>query len=142
MTMGSLKLRGRIWWIKYYPNGVAQEESSRSEKKKVAIDLLRLREGDITNGVPVSAKVGRLRFDDAVADVVKDYKVNGRSTTDAVERRIRLHLAPFFGGRRMATIDTYSSAPTSRSDSRRWCRRMERLWPARRTRRSTASWRS
>ena len=89
-----------------YRNGIRQEESSDSARKKAAIDLLRIREGDVAKGVPVTAKAGRLRFDDAVNDVLKDYTVNRRRSADAVERRIRLHLTPFFGGRRMSAIDT------------------------------------
>ena len=40
------------------------------------------------------------------ADVVTDYRVNGRKSTDDVESRIRLHLKPFFGARRMSSITT------------------------------------
>ncbi len=57
-------------------------------------------------GVPVSPKIGRLKFDEAVADVVTDYRVNGKKSLANVERRIKLHLAPFFGGRRMSAIST------------------------------------
>ena len=104
--MGELRQRGSIWWIRYYRNGIRQEESSGSARKKAATDLLRIREGDIAKGVPVTAKASRLRFEDAVNDVHRDYMVNRRRSADAVERRIRLHLTPFFGGRRMSAIDT------------------------------------
>jgi hypothetical protein len=103
--MGELRQRGRIWWIRYYREGRRYEESSGSLRKGAAIDLLRIREGDGARGVPVTPRIGRLRFDDAVA-VVNDYRVNGKRTLEHVERRIRLHLLPFFGGRRMATLTT------------------------------------
>jgi hypothetical protein len=32
--------------------------------------------------------------------------VNGRRSADELERRIRLHLLPYFGGRRLAAITT------------------------------------
>ena len=35
-----------------------------------------------------------------------DYTVNGKRSLRDVTRRIRLHLEPFFGGRRMASITT------------------------------------
>jgi integrase len=38
--------------------------------------------------------------------VVTDYKVNGNRSLRVVERRIRKHLQPFFGARRMAAITT------------------------------------
>ena len=50
--------------------------------------------------------MGRLRFEEAAADVVNGYKTNGKGSIDEVERRIAKHLAPFFGGRRMAAITT------------------------------------
>lgn len=104
--MGELKQRGRIWWIRYYRNGQRHEESAHSTKKQAAIDLLRVREGDIAKGAPVSARAMRLRWEDAAADVVTDYKVNGKRSVAHVERRITLHLTPFFGGRRMSAITT------------------------------------
>ncbi|MGH9382409.1 MAG: tyrosine-type recombinase/integrase, partial [Thermoanaerobaculia bacterium] len=81
-------------------------ESSGSTKKGDAERLLKLREGDVARGLPVSAKIGRLRFEQAVSDVVADYRQNGRASTSDVEARIRLHIEPWFGGRRMASITT------------------------------------
>lgn len=101
-----VRLRGTVWWIRYYRSGQRHEESSGSAKKGDAIALLKLREGDVAKGVPVTAKVGRLRFDEAAADVLTDYRINGKRSTDEVERRITKHLTPFFGGCRMAAITT------------------------------------
>jgi hypothetical protein len=50
------------WWIKYQVAGRPQCVSSGSDKKKVAIDLLKDREGDVVNGVPFTAQVGKMRF--------------------------------------------------------------------------------
>ena len=104
--MGQLRKRGNVWWVRYYRNGRRHEESSRSTRKGDAERLLRIREGDVAKGIPVTAKLGRLRFDEAVADVVTDYRVNGKKSLRDVQTRIRLHLEPFFGGRRMASITT------------------------------------
>ena len=104
--MGQLRKRGQTWWIRYYRNGRRHEESSRSTKKQAAIDLLRIREGDVAKGVPISAKVGQLRFEQAAADLLNDYQANGRKATADVKRRIDLALEPWFGKRRMATIST------------------------------------
>ena len=104
--MGELKRRGQIWWIRYYKNGKRHEESSGSEKEGDAKSLLRLREGDIERGVAVTPKVGRIRFDEAVTDVLNDYRTNRKRSLDDVERRIEKHLKPFFGNRRMASITT------------------------------------
>ena len=104
--MGELRQRGRIRWIRYYRDGRRYEESSRSAKEGDARRLLRLREGDIERGLPVTPKIGRLRFEEAASDLLNDYRTNGKRTLKDVERRIRLHLAPYFGGRRMASITT------------------------------------
>ena len=104
--MGELRQRGRVWWIRYYRNGQRFEESSGSAKKGDAITLLKLREGDGAHGLPVTPKIGRLRFEEAAADVVNDYRTNGKRSLDEVERRIAKHLQPFFGGRRMTAITT------------------------------------
>jgi integrase len=102
--MGQIRKRGGVYWIRYYNNGRRIEESARTSKHEEARDLLRLREGDISKGVPVTAASTKLTFDAAAADVVTDYTVNQKRSTPEVERRIKLHLAPFFKGRRLASI--------------------------------------
>ncbi len=104
--MGELRLRGRVWWIRYYRNGRRYEESSRSDKKGEAQRLLAMREGDIARGVPVTPQANRLRFEEAAQDVVTDYRVNGKRSLEHVERRMKLHLLPVFGARRMVGITT------------------------------------
>ena len=104
--MGELKQRGKIWWIRYYRNGKRHEESSGSDKKKTAMDLLKIREGDATRGLPVTSKIGRLRFEEAAADAVNDYRVNDQRSIAEFQRRIDKHLMPYFGGRRMTAITT------------------------------------
>jgi hypothetical protein len=104
--MGQLKRRGRIWWVRYYRDGRRFEESAESDKYEDAVRLLRVREGAIANGSPVTPKIGRLRFDEAADDVLNDYRVNGKRSLDDVQRRFTLHLTPFFGGRRLSTLTT------------------------------------
>lgn len=104
--MGQLRKRGGVWWLRYYRNGKRYEESARSARKGDAIDLLKIREGDGAKGIPVTPKIARLTFDDAVADVIADYKTNAKRSLSDVERKTKLHLLPFFGGRRMTGITT------------------------------------
>jgi integrase len=92
------------WTIRYYRNGKPQQEATKFKRKTDALNLLKLRVGDIAKGLPVTAASVKLTFDQAVADVVTDYKVNGKSTVAHVERRITKHLTPFFGGRRLSSI--------------------------------------
>jgi integrase len=104
--MGMTYQRGAVWWVKYYRNGRPMRESSGSTKESDAIQLLKIREGDIAHGLPVNPKLNRIRFDEAAEDLKTEYAVNGRRSADELERRIRLHLLPHFSGRRLATITT------------------------------------
>jgi len=89
----------RNWVMKYYRNGRPIVESSRIDDKTEAKNLLKTRDGDIARGLPHGPKVGRIRFEEAAADVINDYTVNKRRSLDELERRIRLHLAPIFSKR-------------------------------------------
>lgn len=95
-----------VWWIRYYRNGRRYSESSHSAKKSDAITLLKQREGAIANGEPVTSKISRFMFGEAAADLLTEYRINNRRSTDEAARRIRKHLEPFFGGRRMTSINT------------------------------------
>lgn len=101
-----LRRRGGIWWIRYYRDGWRYEGPSHSTRFDGAKQLLELREGASAQDLPVTPKVGRLRFDEAAADLVTEYKISGRRSLDELERRIRLHLKPPFGGRRVTAITT------------------------------------
>ena len=79
---------------------------SGSPNVSAARRLLRLREGDIERGIPITPRVGRLRFEEAAKDLLNDCRVNGRRSLVVAERRIKKHLVPFFCGRRMAVITT------------------------------------
>src|SRR5712692_8030799 len=106
--MGSIyrQKKSKFWWIKYYRNGRPCRESSGSERESDARRLLRLREGDLERGIAISPRIGRLTVDEAAADLVNDYRVNGKRSLPDLERRLRKHLLPFFGGRRLASITT------------------------------------
>jgi len=106
--MGTVfRQQGRsTWMLKYYREGRPIFESSGTDVKDDAKTILKQREGAIADGRPVSNKMGRLRFDEAVKDVENDYTTNQRRSIGHVQTRIRLHLAPAFTGRRMGTITT------------------------------------
>lgn len=67
--------------------------------------MLKEREGCAAQGKPVNVQLNRLTFDAAMADVIADYTANGRNSLRDPELRTRLHLLPFFGGRRLVHID-------------------------------------
>ena len=136
--MGSVyrQKRSKFWWIKYSRAGRPCRESSGSERESDAKRLLRLREGDLERGVAISPRVGRLTVDEAAADLVNDYQVNGKRSLPDLERRLRKHLLPFFSGRRLASLTT--------SDVRAYiAKRQTDLFLVRRARRvhTAAGWR-
>src|SRR5262245_26734001 len=92
------------WTIRWYRNGRPHEESTKFTRKGDALNLLKLRHGDVAKGKPITAAQFKLTFDDAAKTVIDDYKVNGRRSLAVVERRIVKHLMPAFGGRRLSDI--------------------------------------
>jgi integrase len=104
--MGMIYKRGEIYWIKYYRNGKPMRESSGSEKESDARRLLKLKEGDIAKGVPMTPKVGRVTVEEILKGVVTDYRVNSKNSLPEVEGRIEKHLLPYFFNRRAANVTT------------------------------------
>jgi Phage integrase, N-terminal SAM-like domain len=101
--MGQIRKRGGVYWIRYYRNGRRFEESARTDKWETARDLLRTKEGAIANGAAMTSKIGRLRFEDAAADLETDYSINNRSSLDHIQRHVK-RLTAYFGGHRMTDI--------------------------------------
>ncbi len=106
----------RTWWIKYQVGGRPHCVSSHSAKKADAKRLLKAREGDVVRGVPITASVGRVTFEDAAADLVNDYQTNHAllrapaAADDHHRRRAGVHgAAP--GGRRVERLDQSGSDP-------------------------------
>ena len=104
--MGQIRKRGEIYWIRYYRAGKRHEESTRSTRRGDAERLLKLREGDVAKGLPISPAIGRLTFDDSATDLENEYTTNGRRSIVGRRVRIKKGLRPWFGGRRMANIST------------------------------------
>jgi integrase len=104
--MGSIyrQKQSKFWWIKYYRNGRPYRESTGSDRESDARRLLRLREGDIERGVAIAPRVGRITVEEAAADLLNDYRVNGKRSLPDLERRLRKHVLLHFGGQRLATI--------------------------------------
>jgi len=63
-----------------------------------------MREGDAARGVPVTPKIGSVKFSELADDVVNDYRINRRRTLKDLEMRLRHHVLPFFGHVRATNI--------------------------------------
>ena len=94
------------YWMKWYRNGSPFSESTHTERKTEAERELNKRMGDVARGVPVTSKVGRVKFDELIVNLCNEYQANGRRSLDVLRIRCNKHLLPFFAGRRAATITT------------------------------------
>lgn len=114
--------RTSFWQIAYMSGGKRRYESSGSTRKEDAQRLLTSKMGDVQRGIVVTPKLGRITLGKAFAAVVNDLKMNGRKSaicrkckaicqdpahTNDTQRRIDMHLLPYFGEqRRMNSITT------------------------------------
>jgi integrase len=96
----------RTWMVKYYRDGRPIVESSGTESQKDARTFLHRREGAIAHGGMVQPHLARLTWEAAAQAVVDDYVTNDRRSLEDVESRLRLHVTPYFAGRRLQTITT------------------------------------
>jgi integrase len=103
--MGHIYRRKGVLWIKYYRNGKPYYESSHSEKKMVALKLLKKREGEIGKGKIPGMCFEKIRFDELAKDFLTDYRINRRKSLDKAKRCVRC-LEKRFQGMRATEINT------------------------------------
>jgi len=103
--MGLIYKRGNIFWVKYYRHGKPFYETSKSDKVGTAKSLLKQREGEIESGTFSGLRVKKILFDELAQDLINDYKMNGRKSTDSAEDRLN-HLKPSFSRVRAVDITT------------------------------------
>jgi integrase len=103
--MGCIYRRGKIYWVKYYRNGKPYAESSHSDKQAVAKRLLRMREGEISQGKLPGIYFDRVRFDELAEDFLTDYRINNKRSIAKAGRSVR-HLLREFEGMRATAITT------------------------------------
>jgi integrase len=104
--LGSIYERGGIWWIKFYRNGAATRESSKSDSYQEAERLLKRRQGEIVNGKFAGLSVERIRMSALFDDLVEDYVQNKRATLIQLQSRLKLHLRPAFNNTRVSEFST------------------------------------
>lgn len=100
---GRVYRRGRRWYLDYYVNGERTREPTDAKTREEARILLRKRVVERDAGTIVVG-AARVRFDDLAKGLLEDYRANRRRSLRNVEARVRLHLTPFFGGRRVQSI--------------------------------------
>jgi hypothetical protein len=76
--MGSIYLRGGIYWVKYYRNGKPYRESTHLKTEKKAEKFLLMREGQVAAGLFPELRVEKTKF----ADLAKDYLLDQGERTE------------------------------------------------------------
>jgi hypothetical protein len=99
--------RKRGWcYIKYYVEGKPVYEATGTKDRAEARRLLQARLGQLAERRYVGPAADRVTFDSLAQGLLNDYHVNGKKTVRWVEFRLRLHLLPFFGGKKAHDIKT------------------------------------
>jgi integrase len=97
--------KGGPWWIKYYVNNRPVYESTHTDKKKQAEDILKDREGKAVTGQPIIPGADRIRYDEIAEDLRRHYETSGERNLDEADDRLK-PLKQFFAGRRVVEITT------------------------------------
>ena len=93
--MGSIYLRGKTYWIQYYNNGKKYNESSKSRKKMVAVQLLKKREGEVSVGKLPGIHFDKVTFLELADEFLDDYIVNQKKSLERSQISIK-HLKAKF----------------------------------------------
>src|SRR5215472_6643904 len=91
---GSIYLRGRTYWIKYYRRGQAFRESAKTDSYQEAERQLKRRQGELVTGKFAGLGPERIRIAELFADVVQDYEVGDKGTLEDLNSRLKHHLGP------------------------------------------------
>lgn len=102
---GRVYRRGNVWWIQYGHRGEDIRESSRSQKKKDAVALLRKRMAEMGSGRLVGPQAERVLFEDLAQGIRDDYRINRRRSTGSMNAALR-HLEAAFGMMRALDMTT------------------------------------
>ena len=95
-----------IFWIKFYRNGKAHRESSKSDKMKTAEKLLGQRLAESRTEAFVPLKTKKILIQELAEGLVRDYRTNGLRSIGDLEARWEKHLKPFFGELRAIEVDS------------------------------------
>jgi len=85
---GSIYLRGRIWHIEYWQGNQQFRESSRSEKERVAVQLLKQRHGEMARGEFISPQKDKILLSELLDAVKRDYELARHRSISALSFRM------------------------------------------------------
>jgi integrase len=101
--MGSVRLKGNIWEIRYRQNGKQKTESSHSREKADARRLLKKRLDEIRRGKLPVVETGQLTVEAMLTRVKNAFLRKNRKSVARLDLAVK-HLTGYFGGRKASTI--------------------------------------
>jgi integrase len=103
---GSIFHNGKtdVWTIKFYFRGIPKRESSHSTDRAVAERLLKRRLAEVETKTFIPRT--NVKVDELIADMLHEYRREGRKTIADVESRWGNHLKPFFTRLRADDLNT------------------------------------
>ncbi|MBI3767006.1 MAG: tyrosine-type recombinase/integrase [Deltaproteobacteria bacterium] len=104
--LGSLYQKRGVWYVSYWRDGKRFQESAGSTDLADAKRLLKKRLGEVQSGRFVGPSAERITVGDLFAELVNDYRVNGRKFLVDLERCRLSHLRTFFGNARARDVTT------------------------------------
>jgi hypothetical protein len=111
---GSIYLRGKVYWIKYYKDGKPYRESARTKDYDTAQTELAKRIAEVKQGKTPNIEAKRVKFDDLSKHFISDYKINERKSLVRAQISVN-HLKEFFGGMRALKSPRRKSGNTSKN---------------------------
>jgi len=103
---GSIYNRNGIFWIKYHRNGKAYRESSGSQNRGKAENLLRSRLGEIADDRFHGIDARKVTVGDLLKLVEEDYRITSKRSLGDLHWRTAKHLTPRFAKMRAAQFGT------------------------------------
>lgn len=103
--MGTVYLRGEIYWIKYHHRGRAYYESAKTPDESEAETLLKIREGELAKGQIPTVVFNKVKFDELSDGFLADYEENDKKSLRRAKASAE-HLRGFFGRWKATEITT------------------------------------
>jgi hypothetical protein len=93
---GTVYRRGNRWWIQYCRNGKSYRESSHSDQRSKAVNLLKKRVGESSRGKVIGAVAEKVTLEEMTKNLLADYKLVGNRSIYTVNYFIKA-LLDYFG---------------------------------------------
>jgi integrase len=86
-----------IWWIQYF-DAAGKRRREKAGTRADALDLYKKRKTEALQGKKLPEKLRSVaRISDLAPALLRDYRLKGQKSSSTVQRRLRLHVLPFFG---------------------------------------------